>query len=325
MSRTRSSRDTNVAVERRRTPNAFLFYRSSLIQGGFFPKGTGQSEVSRECGKMWKMLSPEDQSIFFQKAEEERLNGPPPGSRSVKKRSRKKAKERSTRNRVRHEVILDMSPQSSGTSVPSPSFPITPVFDLAHLHISTGIPDTPVLDRGHTVICSPIPIFPEYALPGWVTPNPNIGPVPVPDVPFRARGPPPSTSPQEDFYKILIQNQMNEYSDPLYAPVLNNSNSKKKLTHSQSESKPGSSYDSMSKINHKPKPALGITMTFLADTTLWLEKAHDAFSYLSSEEQEEKFICGCLNNEYTVEILRSRTWFVPPKWAFMIGDNGVIT
>ncbi|PAV16030.1 hypothetical protein PNOK_0765000 [Pyrrhoderma noxium] len=67
----------------------------------------------------------------------------------------------------------------------------------------------------------------------------------------------------------------------------------------------------MSKINHKPKPALGITMTFLADTTLWLEKAHDAFSYLSSEEQEEKFICG--------------TWFVPPKWAFTIGDNGVIT
>ncbi|PAV16115.1 P-loop containing nucleoside triphosphate hydrolase [Pyrrhoderma noxium] len=111
----------------------------------------------------------------------------------------------------------------------------------------------------------------------------------------------------------------------ILALILNNSNSKKKTTHSQSENKPGSSYGSTSKINHKPKPALGITMTFLADTTLWLEKAHDAFSYLSSEEQEEKFICGCLNNEYTVEILRSRTWFVPPKWAFMIGDNGVIT
>ena len=35
-------------------------------------------------------------------------------------------------------------------------------------------------------------------------------------------------------------------------------------------------------------------MTFLADTTLWLEKAHDTFSNLSNEEQEESEDTGNL-------------------------------
>ena len=90
---------------------------------------------------------------------------------------------------------------------------------IYHQHISAGIPDTPVHDREHTVVCSPVPIFPEYALPGWVTPNPNIGPVPVPDVPFRVRGPSPPPFLQEEFIRILIQNLMNEFFDPSYALV----------------------------------------------------------------------------------------------------------
>lgn len=117
----------------------------------------------------------------------------------------------------------------------------------------------------------------------------------------------------------------------IFALVLNSSNSNSKANYPTYDHRPGNpissgTYSTRSNNIHVPRPALGSTMTFLADTTLWLSRARTAASHLANEEYEEVTgnNRGSLNNLYTVEILRSRNPLSFTKWAFTLEDNGVI-
>ncbi|KAL5526631.1 hypothetical protein ACEPAF_8355 [Sanghuangporus sanghuang] len=87
----------------------------------------------------------------------------------------------------------------------------------------------------------------------------------------------------------------------------------------------------------KLKPALGLTMTFLTDTTLWLTPTKDLFTSvfksgvdddgsISSTVSEQPHSCGeDLDSIYIAEVLRSRYYTGPTWWSFQVDESGVLT
>ncbi|KAL5525842.1 hypothetical protein ACEPAG_7179 [Sanghuangporus baumii] len=87
----------------------------------------------------------------------------------------------------------------------------------------------------------------------------------------------------------------------------------------------------------KLKPALGLTMTFLTDTTLWLTPAKNLFTsvfksgidddgYIPLTVSEQRRSCReeDLDSTYIAEVLRTRCYTGPTWWSCQVDENGIL-
>ncbi|KAL5504077.1 hypothetical protein ACEPAH_8150 [Sanghuangporus vaninii] len=82
---------------------------------------------------------------------------------------------------------------------------------------------------------------------------------------------------------------------------------------------PGNTASCFEAINLKP--ALGLTMTFLTDTTLWLTPAKNLFTSVFKSGVDDD---GSISI-YIAEVLRSRYYTGPTWWGFQVDESGVLT
>ncbi|EJD06817.1 uncharacterized protein FOMMEDRAFT_165509 [Fomitiporia mediterranea MF3/22] len=79
---------------KRRSPNAFILFRSHFIATGQVPPGmVHQNDVSRHVAEVWKsQLTPSDRAVFFKKAQDEKVRFDVEGPKVPVKKRKSRAK-----------------------------------------------------------------------------------------------------------------------------------------------------------------------------------------------------------------------------------------
>lgn len=115
-------------IRRRRSPNAFILFRSFIIANKLFPPElTHQNDVSRYIAELWRSGSPTLRSLFFEKADAEKLRveieGHPEPYRTRRVRTRKARPSKTTKSN--EPFYSHESPTAASEGFLSPSLPFS--------------------------------------------------------------------------------------------------------------------------------------------------------------------------------------------------------
>ncbi|KAL5508786.1 hypothetical protein ACEPAG_7241 [Sanghuangporus baumii] len=169
-----SSLNTTLSSKKRRSPNAFILYRSYIIAEKLYPPWmTHQNDVSRYVAERWKAASVSERNKFFRMAEDEkrRLQDETCSIEpSKRKRSRSSKKSRTSRTDSPRDQLESSEPYAADTKLPTLTLPFdfptmsstsqtisAPNFDAFPL-TADYVLDFPQASR------SP---YPTYSLPEW--------------------------------------------------------------------------------------------------------------------------------------------------------------
>ncbi|EJD06802.1 aldolase [Fomitiporia mediterranea MF3/22] len=118
--------------KKRRSPNAFILFRSHFIATGQVPPGmVHQNDVSRHVAEVWKsQLTPSDRAVFFKKAQEEKVRFDVEGPKVPAKKRRSRAK-KTCQSSLPKSTALPYLPRSLTS-------PVDTVFDATDMSPSTS-------------------------------------------------------------------------------------------------------------------------------------------------------------------------------------------
>ncbi|EJD06805.1 uncharacterized protein FOMMEDRAFT_144696 [Fomitiporia mediterranea MF3/22] len=145
--------------KRRRSPNAFILFRSHLIATGKVPPDiVHQNDVSRYAAEVWKLkLTPSERAVFFKKAQEEKVRFDIEGPKTPAKKRRSRAKK-----------TCQPSPSMSTAHPrrpPSPTSPLDTPFDSTDTFSSPSNISHLSPQSCSSLIIYPIPPVGDASLP----------------------------------------------------------------------------------------------------------------------------------------------------------------